>query len=166
MYNTWGGSFGRNGSKQWFSPKKWSKNTNFGGHGPGSTDFGVGWDPKSGRRKVWHHRKHMLDDPPNMIDPINYVLLFSSIHLFKSFHVVMWSILGSWCPRWYTSIFDGLVRQLLGSQHWYPLCRFHDHLDRTLSRLLSSHCPRLHGGQRLQGRQDEANSDVHWTCCP
>ena len=34
-----------------------------------------------------HHRKHMLDDPPNMIDPINYVLLFSSIPLFKSFHV-------------------------------------------------------------------------------
>ena len=41
MYNTWGGSLGRTGSKQWFSPKKWSKNTNFGGHGPGSTDFGV-----------------------------------------------------------------------------------------------------------------------------
>ena len=34
-----------------------------------------------------HHRKHMLDDPPNMIDPINYVLLFCSIPLFKSFHV-------------------------------------------------------------------------------
>ena len=29
----------------------------------------------------------MLDDPPNMIDPINYVLLFCSIPLFKSFHV-------------------------------------------------------------------------------
>ena len=30
MYNTWGGSFGRNGSKQWFSPKR------YGGHGDGS----------------------------------------------------------------------------------------------------------------------------------
>ena len=39
------------------------------------------------RRDVRHHRKHMLDDPPNMIDPINYVLLFCSIPLFKSFHV-------------------------------------------------------------------------------
>ena len=39
------------------------------------------------RREVRHHRKHMLDDPPNMIDPINYVLLFCSIPLFKSFHV-------------------------------------------------------------------------------
>ena len=39
------------------------------------------------RREVRHHKKHMLDDPPNMIDPINYVLLFCSIPLFKSFHV-------------------------------------------------------------------------------
>ena len=30
---------------------------------------------------------YRLDDPSNMIDPINYVLLFSSIPLFKSFHV-------------------------------------------------------------------------------
>ena len=29
-----------------FLQKKWSKNTHFGGHGPGSTDFGVGWDPQ------------------------------------------------------------------------------------------------------------------------
>ena len=32
----------------------------------------------------------MRDDPPNMIDPINYVLLFSSIPLFKSFHVAIY----------------------------------------------------------------------------
>ena len=51
------------------------------------------------RREVRHHRKHMLDDPPNMIDPINYVLLFSSIHLFKSFHVAICSHLYSGSPR-------------------------------------------------------------------
>ena len=30
MYIIGGGKWGRNGSKQWFSPKKWSKNTFFG----------------------------------------------------------------------------------------------------------------------------------------
>ena len=40
MYNTWGCLLGRNGSKQWFSPKKWSKNSFFEGHKFGSTDFG------------------------------------------------------------------------------------------------------------------------------
>ena len=43
--------------------------------------------PSRRRREGRHHRKHILDDPPNMIDPINYVLLFFSIPLFKSFHV-------------------------------------------------------------------------------
>ena len=65
--------------------------------------------PSRLRREDRHHRKHKLDDPPNMIDPINFVLLFSSFHLFKSFHVANWSLLCSWCPRWYSSIFDGLV---------------------------------------------------------
>ena len=46
MYNTWGCSLGRNGPKKRFSPKKWSKNTNFGGNGPGSSNFEVGWDPQ------------------------------------------------------------------------------------------------------------------------
>ena len=32
----------------------------------------------------------MLDDPPNMIDPINYVFLFSLIPLFKSLHVAIY----------------------------------------------------------------------------
>ena len=44
MYNTWGCSLGRNGPQQIFSPKKWSKNTHVGGHGPGSSNFGVGWN--------------------------------------------------------------------------------------------------------------------------
>ena len=59
-----------------------------------------------------HHRKHKLDDLPNMIDPIYVVWLFSSIHLFKSFHVAICSHLCSQSPRWYTSIFDGLVSNL------------------------------------------------------
>ena len=46
MYIKGGLTFGRSQSKQGFSPKKWSKNTHFGGHGPGSTDFGEGWDPQ------------------------------------------------------------------------------------------------------------------------
>ena len=31
----------------------------------------------------------MTDDPPHMMDPINYVMLFSSFPLFKSFHVAI-----------------------------------------------------------------------------
>ena len=46
MYNTWGCLLGRNGSKQWFSPKKWSKNSFFEYHDSGSSNFGLGWDPK------------------------------------------------------------------------------------------------------------------------
>ena len=34
--------------------------------------------PLPRRRKGQHHRKHMLDDPPNMINLINYVMLFFS----------------------------------------------------------------------------------------
>ena len=49
-----------------------------------------------------HHRKHMIDDPPNMIDQINYIFLFSSIPLLKSFLVAICSHLCSWCPRWFT----------------------------------------------------------------
>ena len=46
MYNTWGCSWGQIGEIIFFSPKKWSKNTNFGGNGPGSSNFEVGWDPQ------------------------------------------------------------------------------------------------------------------------
>ena len=38
-----------------FSPKKWSKNTLFGGHGSGSSDFGVGWDPQFSRYRWLPH---------------------------------------------------------------------------------------------------------------
>ena len=46
MYIMVGGKWGRNGSKQWFSPKKWSKNSFFEYHDSGSSNFGLGWDPK------------------------------------------------------------------------------------------------------------------------
>ena len=46
MYIMVGGKWGRNGSKQWFSPKKWYKNSFFEYHDSGSSDFGLGWDPK------------------------------------------------------------------------------------------------------------------------
>ena len=39
----------------------------------------------------------------------NYVFSFSSTPLFKTFHMAICSHLRSWCPRWYTSISDGLV---------------------------------------------------------
>ena len=42
MYNTWGYSFGQNVPKKLFSSLNWSKNTHFGGSGPGSSNFGVG----------------------------------------------------------------------------------------------------------------------------
>ena len=40
MYIMWGGKLGRNGSKQRFSEKKWSKNSFSEGQKFGSTDFG------------------------------------------------------------------------------------------------------------------------------
>ena len=46
MYNTWGCSWGQIGEIIFFPQKKWSKNTNFGGNGPGSSNFEVGWDPQ------------------------------------------------------------------------------------------------------------------------
>ena len=39
--------------------------------------------------------KHLLVDPSFTIDPINYVMLFFSYHLFKSFHVAIYGQLCS-----------------------------------------------------------------------
>ena len=39
----------------------------------------------------------------------NYVFSFSSTPLFRTLHMAICSHLRSWCPRWYTSISDGLV---------------------------------------------------------
>ena len=41
-----GSTFGRSQSKRGFSPKNCLKNSFFGGHETGSTDFGGGWDPQ------------------------------------------------------------------------------------------------------------------------
>ena len=38
-----------------YASPKWSKITHFGGHGPGSTDFRVGWDPKCERYLLYQH---------------------------------------------------------------------------------------------------------------
>ena len=39
---------------------------------------------------------------------IQFIIVFSSFHLVKSFHVAIWTIMIQW-SRWYISIFDGLV---------------------------------------------------------
>ena len=55
--------------------------------GPGGPDGLDGLRAKSA--------KHLLDDPPYTIDPINYVMLFFSFPLFKSFHVAIYGQLYS-----------------------------------------------------------------------
>ena len=44
----------------------------------------------------------MVYDPPNMIDLINYVMLFSSFPLFKSFQVAI-----DWLTIFYSALYDG-----------------------------------------------------------
>ena len=45
MYNTMGSKVDGLAVRDHFLPKKWPKNSYFGGHNSGSTDFREGWDP-------------------------------------------------------------------------------------------------------------------------
>ena len=46
MYMKGGSTFGQSQSKRGFSPKDCLKNSFWGGHKSGSSDFGGGWDPQ------------------------------------------------------------------------------------------------------------------------
>ena len=73
--------------------------------------------PSRRRREGRHYRKHMLDDPPNMIDLINYV--FCSSQSLCSNHS-MWPFVAFYVPEVHGDIPPSLMVLLL-----YHLCTFH-----------------------------------------